>query len=265
MGTMGTPSHAAPETPRRPALFTGISGARASPPIVILHGMLGSSRNWQTAGRDLAAEPAGLRPRPAQPRAVPPRGLHELRGDGGRCPRLAGRPGDRQGRPHRPQHGGKVAMLLACRQSREGGPARRRGHRARRTTTGRPPGRVRGDERARPRRPQVARGGRDPDRGARARLGDAQVHRDQPRADPRGGWRWQINLAAITAALPGARAGPARRATASTGPRFSSPARSRTTLGRATTRRSWAISLRPGSSRSPGAATIPTSRPGRPS
>lgn len=30
-------------------------GGEGSPPFVILHGMLGSSRNWQTVGRDLAA------------------------------------------------------------------------------------------------------------------------------------------------------------------------------------------------------------------
>jgi pimeloyl-ACP methyl ester carboxylesterase len=29
-------------------------GGSGQPPLVILHGMLGSSRNWQTAGRDLA-------------------------------------------------------------------------------------------------------------------------------------------------------------------------------------------------------------------
>ena len=35
-------------------LFHRDLGGAGKPPLVILHGMLGSSRNWQTAGRDLA-------------------------------------------------------------------------------------------------------------------------------------------------------------------------------------------------------------------
>jgi len=47
----------APESFRsdRPILFHRDLGGSGDPPLVILHGMLGSSRNWQTAGRDLAA------------------------------------------------------------------------------------------------------------------------------------------------------------------------------------------------------------------
>lgn len=36
-------------------LFHRDLGGAGRPPLVILHGLLGSSRNWQTAGRDLAA------------------------------------------------------------------------------------------------------------------------------------------------------------------------------------------------------------------
>jgi pimeloyl-ACP methyl ester carboxylesterase len=40
---------------RMAMLFHRDLGGAGRPPLVILHGMLGSSRNWQTAGRDLAA------------------------------------------------------------------------------------------------------------------------------------------------------------------------------------------------------------------
>lgn len=36
-------------------LFHRDFGGEGKPPLVLLHGLLGSSRNWQTAGRDLAA------------------------------------------------------------------------------------------------------------------------------------------------------------------------------------------------------------------
>src|SRR6185295_15823425 len=37
-------------------LFHRDLGGADHPPLVLIHGMLGSSRNWQTAGRDLAAK-----------------------------------------------------------------------------------------------------------------------------------------------------------------------------------------------------------------
>ncbi|HXQ80666.1 MAG TPA: alpha/beta fold hydrolase [Opitutaceae bacterium] len=44
-----------PASPLQPvALFHRDFGGAGDPPFVILHGMLGSSRNWQTVGRDLA-------------------------------------------------------------------------------------------------------------------------------------------------------------------------------------------------------------------
>jgi esterase len=43
-----------PDTPAV-ALYHRDLGGAGDPPIVLLHGMLGSSRNWQTAGRALAA------------------------------------------------------------------------------------------------------------------------------------------------------------------------------------------------------------------
>ena len=38
------------------ALFHRDLGGTGFPPLVILHGMLGSSRNWQTVGRELASD-----------------------------------------------------------------------------------------------------------------------------------------------------------------------------------------------------------------
>ena len=46
--------HAIASTLGSMTLFHRDLGGMGRPPLVILHGMLGSSRNWQTAGRDLA-------------------------------------------------------------------------------------------------------------------------------------------------------------------------------------------------------------------
>lgn len=97
-------------------LFHRDLGGAGNPPLVILHGMLGSSRNWQTTGRDLAAKYHVLAP--------------DLRNHGGSphaalmmYPAMAEdviRWLDAQGlaRVTLLGHsmGGKVAMLLACRQ-----------------------------------------------------------------------------------------------------------------------------------------------------
>lgn len=96
-------------------LFHRDLGTSGRPPLIILHGLLGSSRNWQTAGRDLAAHfhvrTLDLRNHGASPHAdemsydsmvadvIHWLDVHEL-------PRvtLLGH-----------SLGGKVAMLLACR------------------------------------------------------------------------------------------------------------------------------------------------------
>lgn len=52
---MGLPAMPNPADDPPIALYHRDLGGAGDPPIVLLHGMLGSSRNWQTAGRELAA------------------------------------------------------------------------------------------------------------------------------------------------------------------------------------------------------------------
>lgn len=90
-------------------------GGAGNPPLVLLHGMLGSSRNWQTAGRDLAARfhvlAVDLRNHGVSPHA-PTMTYPEMVADvlawldaqGLASVTLLGH-----------SMGGKVAMLLACR------------------------------------------------------------------------------------------------------------------------------------------------------
>ena len=90
-------------------------GGAGNPPLVLLHGMLGSSRNWQTAGRDLAARfhvlAVDLRNHGVSPHA-PTMTYSEMVADvlawldaqGLASVTLLGH-----------SMGGKVAMLLACR------------------------------------------------------------------------------------------------------------------------------------------------------
>ena len=98
------------------SLFHRDLGGAGKPPLVLLHGMLGSSRNWQTAGGDLAAQfhvfALDLRNHGRSPQAdtmTYPEMLEDV---------LAWL--DAQGieRATFVGHsmGGKVAMLLACRQ-----------------------------------------------------------------------------------------------------------------------------------------------------
>lgn len=96
-------------------LFCRDLGGAGHPPLVILHGILGSSRNWQTAGRDLAARAhvlaLDLRNHGASPHAEEA-GFEAMAGDvlawmdarGLAEAALLGH-----------SMGGKVAMRLACR------------------------------------------------------------------------------------------------------------------------------------------------------
>lgn len=90
-------------------------GGAGQPPLVILHGMLGSSRNWQTAGRDLAARyhvlAPDLRNHGGSPHADTMR-YEEMMADV-----LAWFDAQELDRVTLLGHsmGGKIAMLLACR------------------------------------------------------------------------------------------------------------------------------------------------------
>jgi pimeloyl-ACP methyl ester carboxylesterase len=97
-------------------LFHRDLGGAGRPPLVILHGFLGSSRNWQTAGADLAARyhvcALDLRNHGASPHA------EEMTYEAMMGDVLAWL--ERQGWDSATvlghSMGGKVAMLLACRQ-----------------------------------------------------------------------------------------------------------------------------------------------------
>lgn len=97
-------------------LFGRDLGGPGLPPLVILHGMLGSSRNWQTVGRDLAAHrhvfALDLRNHGQSPHAEP-MDYGAMAGDV-----AAWLDGSGTGPVELVGHsmGGKVAMLLACRE-----------------------------------------------------------------------------------------------------------------------------------------------------
>ncbi len=95
--------------------FRDLGGA-GLPPLVVLHGLLGSSRNWQTVGRDLAAQrhvlALDLRNHGTSPHAEPMTYdamlddvVAWLDGQGIATAEIMGH-----------SMGGKVAMLLACRR-----------------------------------------------------------------------------------------------------------------------------------------------------
>ena len=91
-------------------------GGAGKPPLVLLHGMLGSSRNWQTAGADLAAHFHVLAPDLRNHGRSPHAG--EMTYAAMLADVLAWADAQGLARATWIGHsmGGKVAMLLACRQ-----------------------------------------------------------------------------------------------------------------------------------------------------
>jgi esterase len=190
-----------PPPPQPVALFHRDFGGSGEPPRVILHGLLGSSRNWLTAGRDLAGSrrvfALDLRNHGLSPHSG------EMSYAAMAADVLAWMDAQGIGKAELIGHsmGGKVAMLIACRH----------------------PGRV-------ARLVVVDIAPRDyawPDRGAELRamagldladLGSraqAEALLEAPVPDPTmrkfvltnlerapGGWRWLVDIPALAAALP---------------------------------------------------------------
>jgi esterase len=190
-----------PETPIVPLFHRDFGGA-GEPPIVILHGMLGSSRNWQTAGRDLAVSrrvyALDLRNHGLSPHADS-MSYGEMAADV-----LAWLDSRGLGRIDLIGHsmGGKTAMVLAC-----GNPERvrrlavvdiapRNYHwPARRAEFAAMNELELGGLKSRA-EAEIRLEGRVPGWAMRKFIA-TNLERT-----PEGGWRWQINLAAITTALP---------------------------------------------------------------
>lgn len=177
-------------------------GTPGRPPLVILHGLLGSSRNWQVAGRDLSHRhhvwALDLRNHGASPHSdemdyepmvadvlawLDARGLQRV---------------DLLGH----SMGGKVAMLLACRHPGRVGRLVvvdiapkdyfSMGHRAEFAAMHE----LRLDGLRSRAEAELHMEGRVPDWSMRKFL------LSNLESDEQGGWRWRINLPALTAALP---------------------------------------------------------------
>ena len=246
-------------------LFHRDLGGDGLPPLVILHGILGSSRNWQTAGGDLARRyhvfALDLRNQGGSPHSEEMT-YDAMVGDVAAWLDLHG-----LGRAALLGHsmGGKVAMLLACRQPERverlvvvdiapkdyswGG--KQRAEFA--AMNGLDLSSLRSRAEAEQRLEAAV-----PDWAMRKFL-TTNLERDGS-----GQWHWTINLAVLTEGAPRARkksagaGGPLRRPGA-----FHHRRQVGLRAGPPTTRRSSGISRRPGSKPWPSAGTARTWRPGR--
>ncbi|HEY1792604.1 MAG TPA: alpha/beta fold hydrolase [Opitutaceae bacterium] len=196
-----------PEAPNVVALAHRDLGGSGSPAIVLLHGLLGSSRNWQTAGRGLATRrrvfALDLRNHGMSPHS-PGMSYGAMAGDV-----LAWLEAHVHGPVELVGHsmGGKVAMLIACRH----------------------PARVSGlaviDIAPRPyrwpERRQEFAAMNDLDLSTLTSRADAEARMEARVPDwaqrkflttnlerAGDGWAWQIDLPAITASIPGLEANP---------------------------------------------------------
>ncbi len=191
-----------PPPPPTVALAHRDFGGEGGPPRVILHGMLGSSRNWMGAGRDLAAHrrvyALDLRNHGLSPHA-PGMSYPAMAGDvvawldsrGIAAAELIGH-----------SMGGKVAMVIACRHPERVG---------RLVVVDIAPRDYHWPERG-----AEFRAMQGLDLGALGSLAEAELRIREQVPDeatrkflltnlsrlPEGGWRWQVNLGALIAALP---------------------------------------------------------------
>ena len=184
------------------ALFDRELGGSTEPPVVILHGMLGSSRNWQTAGRDLAASrrvfALDLRNHGLSPHAATMT-YPEMADD---VVAWMDARGFASGVLVGHSMGGKVAMLIACRHPSRVGRLvvvdiapkdyRWRAHRDEFAAMNELDLR---DLKSRA-EAEMRMEGRVPNWAMRKFLA-TNLERE-----PGGGWKWQVNLPALTAALP---------------------------------------------------------------
>ncbi len=177
-------------------------GGAGRPPLVVLHGLLGSSRNWQTTGRDLAARFHVLAP-DARNHGRSPH-ADEMSVEAMAADTLAWMDGLGLARATLVGHsmGGRTAMALACRHP---GRVERlvvvdvaprdyswQGHRAEFAAMNElDVARLRSRQEA-----ELRFEARVPDLGMRKFLTTNLA------PDPAGGFRWMVNLPALTAALP---------------------------------------------------------------
>jgi esterase len=198
---MGRPAMPTQTDPTALTLHHRDLGGSGAPPIVLLHGLLGSSRNWQTAGGALAAArrvyALDLRNHGLSPHADT-MSYPSMEADV-----LAWLDAQATGPVELVGHslGGKVAMLLACRH-----PARV----ARLVVVDIAPRAYSWPERP---REFAAMNGIDLATLKSRADAEARMEPSVPGWAERkflttnlertgGGWRWQVNLPAITAALP---------------------------------------------------------------
>lgn len=199
-------------------LFHRDLGGAGKPPLVVLHGLLGSSRNWLTTGGDLAADYHVLAPDLRNHGKSPHADEMTYEAMGADVLAWMDDIGLKRVTLMGHSMGGKVAMLLACRHP----------ERVERLVVVdiAPKAYLSHEHRAEFAAMNELKLDALQSRGEaelrfEARVGDWAMRKfltTNLERDEAGGWRWQINLPALTAALPEIEANPL-----ATGDRFDGP------------------------------------------